>query len=75
LIANLNGFKREFAFLAASIVVILRGTGNAYTPQDLINRINYAFGRPPQSCSQISTLVQSKRTAKLECHSSLATNT
>ena len=49
LIANLNGFKREFAFLAASIVVILRGTGNAYTPGDIMDRINYAFGKPSKT--------------------------
>lgn len=45
LIANLNAFKREFAFFAAGLVVLLRGTGNAYTPSDFMERINYAFGR------------------------------
>lgn len=45
LIANLNGFKREFAFLAAGIVIALRGAGNAYTPTDIINRISIALGK------------------------------
>ncbi len=44
LIANLNAFKREFAFFAASIVVFFRGAGNAYTPNDIVNRIANAFG-------------------------------
>jgi len=45
LIANLNGFKREFALLAAAMVIALRGSGNAYTPSDLIRRVRYAIGR------------------------------
>lgn len=45
LIANLNGFKREFAFIAASVVIVLRGSGNSYTPQDLLQRVRYSFGR------------------------------
>lgn len=45
LIANLNGFKREFAFLAAGLILILRGAGDAYTPRDILNRISQAFGR------------------------------
>lgn len=52
LIANLNGFKREFAFFAASLVVVLRGAGNAYTPKDLMTRINYAFGKSKQVTAQ-----------------------
>ena len=47
-IANLNGFKREFAFLAAAVVILLRGSGNSYTPGDVLNRIRYAFGNEPQ---------------------------
>lgn len=45
MIANLNGFKREFAFLAASIVIALRGAGTLYTPADILDRIRYAFSR------------------------------
>jgi len=45
MIANLNGFKREFAMIAACIVLVARGGGTAYTPQDLIQRIRYAFGK------------------------------
>ena len=45
LIANLNGFKREFALLAAAIVIALRGSGNAYTPADISRRVRYALGR------------------------------
>ncbi len=48
MIANLNGFKREFAFFAAGMIVVLRGTGNAYTPTDIIGRIKYALGRSSQ---------------------------
>jgi len=44
LIANLNGFKREFALLAASIVIVLRGSGTLYTPTDLLRRVRYAMG-------------------------------
>jgi uncharacterized membrane protein YphA (DoxX/SURF4 family) len=46
LIANLNGFKREFAFLAAGIVIALRGSGTYYTPSDIANRIRYSLGGP-----------------------------
>lgn len=45
LIANLNGFKREFAMLAVSAILAARGAGNAYTPTDVINRVRYALGR------------------------------
>jgi len=45
LIANLNGFKREFAMLAVCIVLAVRGGGTAYTPQDLNKRVGYSFGR------------------------------
>jgi uncharacterized membrane protein YphA (DoxX/SURF4 family) len=52
LIANLNGFKREFAFLAAAIVIVLRGSGTWYTPKDIIDRIKYSFGKQPQLAAQ-----------------------
>ncbi len=42
-IANLNGFKREFAFIAAALVIVLRGSGSAYTPTDVMRRIHFAF--------------------------------
>ena len=45
LIANLNGFKREFAFFAASVVIVLRGSGSSYTPQNIAQRVRYAFGK------------------------------
>jgi len=45
LIANLNGFKREFALLAAALVIVLRGSGDSYTPADIARRIRYALGR------------------------------
>lgn len=45
-IANLNGFKREFAFFAASIGIALRGGGNAYTAKDVLERVRYSLGRP-----------------------------
>ena len=44
MIANLNGFKREFAFLAAAVVIALRGGGSAYTPSDIAKRIRYSLG-------------------------------
>ena len=47
LIANLNGFKREFALLAAALVIVLRGSGISYTPSDVARRIRYALGREP----------------------------
>ncbi len=49
LIANLNGFKREFAMLAVCLVLTVRGGGNSYTPADLIRRIKYSFGREIQT--------------------------
>jgi len=51
-IANLNGFKREFAFLAAAIVITLRGGGDLYTPKDIINRVKYAFGKEAEIVTQ-----------------------
>lgn len=45
LIANLNGFKREFAMLGVCAVLALRGAGSAYTPSDLVGRVNHSFGR------------------------------
>ncbi len=45
LIANLNGFKREFAMLAVSLILTSRGAGTAYTPADVIHRIKYSFGK------------------------------
>lgn len=50
-IANLNGFKREFAMLGVCIVMAARGGGNAYTPIDLIRRVNYSLGREVQAAS------------------------
>jgi len=38
IIANLNGFKREFGFLSAAIIVVAFGTGTSYTPADLWRR-------------------------------------
>ena len=52
LIANLNGFKREFAFIAAAAVIVLRGSGDSYTPKDILNRTKYAFGKLPQPVAQ-----------------------
>ena len=46
-IANLNGFKREFAFLATAAVIVLRGSGDSYTPADIARRVRYALGREP----------------------------
>lgn len=51
LIANLNGFKREFAMLAVSLILTARGAGSAYTPADITNRIKYAFGKAPLKSS------------------------
>lgn len=51
-IANLNGFKREFAFLAAAIVIVLRGSGDLYTPKDLINRVKYSLGKDVELVTQ-----------------------
>ena len=45
-IANLNGFKREFAFLAVGIVIGIRGGGSSYTFKDLGERIRYSLGKP-----------------------------
>ncbi len=52
LIANLNGVKREFAFIAAAAIIVLRGSGNFYTPRDILERIKYAFGKQPQLAAQ-----------------------
>ena len=51
-IANLNGCKREFAFLAAAIVIAMRGSGNNYTPKDILNRIKYAFSETASPTAQ-----------------------
>lgn len=48
MIANLNGFKREFAVIAVSVILMARGGGNAYTPGDLVARIRHSFGRELQ---------------------------
>lgn len=45
-IANLNGFKREFAFFAVGLVIALRGGGNAYTLADILERVRYSLGKP-----------------------------
>ncbi len=50
-IANLNGFKREFAMIAVCMVLAARGGGAAYTPKDLINRIRHSFGKDLQPAS------------------------
>ncbi len=39
LVVNLNGFKREFAFLAAGLVLALYGAGSRYTAPDLYRRV------------------------------------
>lgn len=39
LIANLNGFKREFAFLAAGIVLAVYGGGMSHTMDSAIRRL------------------------------------
>ena len=39
LITNLNGFKREFAYMAAGAVLALYGAGTRYTPPDIRNRL------------------------------------
>ena len=44
IIANLNGFKREFAFVAAGIVLIKLGGGALFTYQDFYTRISRYFG-------------------------------
>jgi len=49
LIANLNGFKREFATLSVCIVLAANGAGSAYTPADVARRIKHAFGHEPQA--------------------------
>jgi len=48
MIANLNGFKREFAMLGVGIVLMARGGGTAYTPTDLGRTIKHAFSRTSQ---------------------------
>ena len=45
LIANLNGIKREFAFLAAAIGYGLLGGGSVYTLRDSLRRTIGAFAR------------------------------
>ncbi len=39
LIANLNGIKRELAFLGGGIVLLLKGGGNLYTITDITRRM------------------------------------
>jgi uncharacterized membrane protein YphA (DoxX/SURF4 family) len=43
IIANLNGFKREFAFAAAGIVLVKLGGGKLFTYSDLFNRLKGYF--------------------------------
>lgn len=52
LIANLNGFKREFAFIAAAVVIALRGSGSSYTPADIVARVKYSFGKQAPTTMQ-----------------------
>lgn len=40
LISNLNAVKREFAFIAAGAVLMIRGGGSRFTPGDLIQRLS-----------------------------------
>ncbi len=42
LIANLNGFKRELAFIAGGLVLTLKGAGNRFTIADLATRMELA---------------------------------
>jgi len=49
LIANLNGIKREFAFLAAAIGYALLGGGTVYTLRDCVRRIGASLSRTPTS--------------------------
>ena len=42
LVVNLNGFKREFAFVAAGVVLALYGAGTRYTVQDVYHRLRTA---------------------------------
>lgn len=44
-IANLNGFKREFAFLAGGIVLALWGGGSSHTVHSAVRRLNGAAAR------------------------------
>ena len=39
-IGNLNGIKREFAFLAAGLVLALKGGGNRFTLMDIMERFS-----------------------------------
>jgi len=43
IIGNLNGVKREFALLAAGIVLMLNGGGTFFTSSDLLQRIRATF--------------------------------
>lgn len=45
LIGNLNGFKREFAFLAGGLVLALFGGGRLYTLDNALNRIKGLFSK------------------------------
>ncbi len=38
IVANLNGFKREFALAAAGLVLMLRGGGSVFTLADIVRR-------------------------------------
>lgn len=42
-IANLNGFKREFAFLAAGGTLVMLGGGQLFTLKDFIYRTKHYF--------------------------------
>lgn len=44
-IANLNGFKREFALAAAAAVLVLYGGGESFTLRDLLRRAGSYRGR------------------------------
>ncbi|WP_415885676.1 DoxX family protein [Neptuniibacter sp. QD37_6] len=49
LIANLNSFKREFAFLAAGIVFIRLGGGERFALNDLITRVKNSLKSTPEA--------------------------
>lgn len=51
IIANLNGFKREFAFVAAGAVMIKLGGGALFTYQDLIAR-GCAYFQKKDNCAE-----------------------
>ena len=44
LIGNLNAVKREFALLAAGLVLTIRGGGDLYTLPSIMKRVGDAFG-------------------------------